>query len=224
MDTSSKVLALAFGEGDRVVWEENRGDTIRHLENCMPLVQKGLKNVGWTVKDIDVIACGVGPGSFTGLRIGLAAAKALAIAGKTKLVGVSSLDAIAQFQEPSHDCAVVLDARRGKVYAAFYAHRAGKLVKKGSDALISVKQLKSRIMRRKKPILLYGDAINVYQNELRAMGKKKVLLSPPEDWYPCGRGIVYCAHECIKNNEYLDVSQLLPQYLRPSYAEELKKK
>lgn len=123
-DTSGEVLSVALAVDGRALAEDQSAPGLRHSSCLMPLIEGILKKAGWKPRDLDVLAVGVGPGSFTGLRVGVATAKMLAFVWKTKLVGISSLEALAR---STGSCAVAVDARRGRVYGALYEKRTGRL-------------------------------------------------------------------------------------------------
>ena len=224
IDTSTKMLAVALAEGEKVIWEQNESEKFKHLEKIFILIGEGLRAARWTMDDIDVVACGLGPGSFIGLRVGLAAVKGLMLAGGKKVVGLSSLDIIAQNNQPETDGAVLVDAHRKKVYASFYASRGGALQKKGADVLLSYKQLMARLKRMKGATVLGGDALCAYGSDLAHDTSAKISFAPEERWYPRGAHIINCAHSAIQKKSFLSLRQLAPHYLRASGAEEVLKK
>ena len=124
-DTSSEVLTAALARDGDVVCEMENASPARHSAALVPLLEKMLHSARWKPAELDVLAVGVGPGSFTGIRVGVATAKMLAFVWKTKLVGVSSLEALAQGREGK--IAVTLDARGGKIYAALFEKQRSKL-------------------------------------------------------------------------------------------------
>lgn len=120
-DTSTDVGSVALTEGDELVTERHGTVVARHGEALLPLVKESLAEAGWTLADVELLVVGVGPGSFTGTRIGMATAKGLVLATGVPLVGVTSLEAIARAaaaELDSEDVVAALDAKRGKVFAA----------------------------------------------------------------------------------------------------------
>ena len=128
-DTSGDVLAAALVKDGQVIVDVGEGfkpnPAARHSSVLVPTLEKLMRKARWKPEHIDAIAVGTGPGSFTGIRIGVVTAKMLAFAWGKKVVGVSSLEAIARSSEAGGRVAVMLDARRGNVYAALYEKKAG---------------------------------------------------------------------------------------------------
>ncbi len=125
LDTSTFVASVAVTDGERVIVDRD-ANVSTHSEQLLPLVSAALDEAGLAARDLDAIVCGSGPGSFTGLRIGLATAKGLCYALGKPLVMASSLAALALEAEPAALALAMLDARRGEVYAGIYA-RATRL-------------------------------------------------------------------------------------------------
>jgi tRNA threonylcarbamoyladenosine biosynthesis protein TsaB len=125
IDTSSPVSALALLDGERVLVHDDLLTEQRHAEVLLPRIERALQGAGILLRDVELLAVGIGPGSFTGLRVGLATAKGLALATGIPLCGVSSLRVLARRALEGREVAVVvLDAGKGEVFAAAY-HRQG---------------------------------------------------------------------------------------------------
>ena len=154
IDTSTETLALAAARGD--AWASlclRRG--LQHSSGLLPLAASLLAELGMSVSDLELLVCARGPGSFTGIRIGLATAMGISHGSGAPLVGVSTLDAIA-LPWTSHDgdvCAV-LDARKGKYYAAFYRHGA----RQGAYRDVSPGELERLLAAADRPLLAGPDA------------------------------------------------------------------
>ena len=126
MDTSSDVLSVAVFDGARklAVYESN--GPVRHSEILAVSLRKILQKAKLDIKQIDCVAVGIGPGSFAGLRVGVTTAKMLSYGLKTKLVGVSSLEARARSREDEGTFAVIVDAKKAQVYAAIYQKKGNR--------------------------------------------------------------------------------------------------
>ena len=144
-DTSGELLTAALAENDRVVYDEESVSSERHSSTLIPFLKKVLKKARLKVEELGLLAVGVGPGSFTGIRVGVMTAKLLALVWKTRLVGVSSLEAIAYQADGSSDrVPVAVDARRGRIYAALYEKKAGKLIERIAPRLTTPEEFFKR--------------------------------------------------------------------------------
>lgn len=140
-DTSGDTLSVAAARDGKLVCELENMTLARHAAALVPLIEKTLRKARWKPSDVDVLAVGVGPGSFTGIRVGLATAKMLAVVWKRRLVGVSSLEATAYAADsPS----VAVDARRGRVYAALYEKKDGRWMERLAPSLTTLDEFKKK--------------------------------------------------------------------------------
>lgn len=224
LDTSSPLLVLAFSEGPRVKWRSTEAGQWKHIETILPRIDLGLNRCGWTLDEIDVIACGIGPGSFTGLRVGIAVVKALSLAKQKKIVAVSSFESIAAGFSEDGDLGVMLDARRGKIYYAQFKIRAERRFERSGACVLSVRQLIARFKRRHSPITVSGDGIAAYGQQFKRECPQKCVYAPETLWSPQADPVIACACEKIKKSEFVKVPALLPSYMCLSAAEEAQKK
>ncbi|PIQ86340.1 MAG: tRNA (adenosine(37)-N6)-threonylcarbamoyltransferase complex dimerization subunit type 1 TsaB [Candidatus Omnitrophica bacterium CG11_big_fil_rev_8_21_14_0_20_45_26] len=218
IETSSPCLSVAAGRLGGRVFEMNFEAGLRHSENLMHAIQHVLKSARLGKHDLDVIAYGRGPGSFTGLRIGLAAVKGLAAALQTKVIGVSSLDLIAlQLPEHETEIAVTLDARREALYAAFYQYRANKWQVVKKQALVTYEAW----CREVKPqSVIAGDALKSYGSRMKEDLPASVRWAPEKDWYPKAAAIFKWFQIFKRSIPYQSLEDIKPYYLRLSEAEE----
>ena len=168
IDTSSQNATVAVMSDERLIGEYTVNNGKTHSQIIMPLISDIVKKSGLDINDIDVFACGVGPGSFTGLRIGIATAKALSQACKKKIIGVSSVEAVAKAFEYSNMLVCpIIDARRGDVYNAVFEND----VRKTSDRAINIDEL--LLSLDGKDVLFAGDAVNLYRDLITEKLKDK---------------------------------------------------
>lgn len=120
IDTSTAQISVAIGKGDQVLAEENKIDALRHAELASDLIKTVLDKAQLTIGEIDIYLCGIGPGPFTGLRVGVVTAQMLALVNQKPLYGICSHDAIAMAQTLGAEFTVITDARRKEVYATQY--------------------------------------------------------------------------------------------------------
>ncbi len=215
IDTSTKFLSIGILDNSRI-YEYNLELNRRHSSLLAAHIKRVVDALGWKISDIDYFACGLGPGSFTGVRIGLAAIKGLGFALKKPLVGVSTLDILARNVKltDTDSCAFVvpvLDAKRSLIYYGIYKNKEGSLQKVSAYTLATRDELCKKI---KPNSVLLGDAIPLYKEQI-LKSAKRIRLLDKDYWYPCGRNIVITALEKIKKNGRDNVFTIKPIYLYP---------
>ncbi len=217
IDTASKTCSVAICRDDTVRVEITDGSGETHSRHLMTMVDQALNMSGTHLQDMDALAVNRGPGSFTGVRIGISTAKGLASAGAIPLVGVSGLAALAwQACPASQMICAMLDARRNEVYCGHYRFVQGELVPLGPEAVCAPEEAVRDVER---PCVLIGDGAQVYRSRLEALLGEDLLVGPPfRDAIRAG-AIAYAALSRIARGAN-DLVQLVPMYLRPSYAQE----
>ena len=162
LETSAKAVSAAVSENGRILAAGYQDTGLTHSRTLMPIVEHILKNTDMKLADMDAIAVAVGPGSFTGIRIGVAAAKGLAFSVDKPAVGVSTLAAMARnvaFADGLVVCA--MDARRNQVYNANFAAESGVLTRLTPDRAISLADLAEEVRNDPRPITLVGDGAHL---------------------------------------------------------------
>lgn len=199
---------------------------LTHSVTLLPLVKEACGGADITIDDIDAIAVTNGPGSFTGVRIGVATVKGLAQPRNIPCVPVSTLEAIA-YPLANADCiaAAVMDARCSQVYCAFFDCGQGKCKRLTEDTALTFDELLERLQTFEKPVILIGDGTDVayaYLNDKT----DKISAASPLIKYQSAASVGLLAEEKIKINENICApAALVPAYLRLPQAErELKKK
>lgn len=218
VDTSSRLLSVAIRGGKDAIFETNLEGTPRHSEQLIDLVQEGLKRLGIKKNDLDCFVWGLGPGSFTGLRIGLSVLKGFYLGFGKKAFGASSLDAIALGSGlVSGELAVCVDARREHIYTAIYQFHNGTVRRVLDDSLLSFDQLMKKV---KCGTTVTGDALVAYGSLIwKRMGQDVSFLSPAF-WYPRARFLIGLYESKRNWLEPLNLKTMMPRYLRLSEAEE----
>ena len=218
VDCSSKQSSVCIMQDDRVVYTAVQATNTTHSQNFLPMIQGALTVCGFTPKDVDLYAVTLGPGSFTGLRIGLAAIKGMASANNTPCIGVSSLKALAKAVDMDGIVVPAFDARRRQVYAC---------VMDGDNVVCDdfcrdVSVLEKYIKETEKDVFFVGDGKTLCYNTYRDCGNVK----PNKVEMPCiAQGACLLAKaefDAAGGKTHFDLS---PSYLRLSQAErELKEK
>ena len=214
IDTSSPVASVAFMSDGKLVAEYiiNNGKT--HSQIVVPLISDMLSKAGADFKSIDVFATSLGPGSFTGLRIGVATAKTFAQAESKKIIGVSALDGLfSGVADKSLVVCPIIDARRGNVYNAIYEN--GEKVT--SDRLVSLADV-LRELDGKKTVFLGDGVLKHREMIVNSMGSNAVFL-PEHLSLQRASSVAYLANCRTEKNDFDDIYSLEPIYIRPSQAE-----
>jgi tRNA threonylcarbamoyladenosine biosynthesis protein TsaB len=215
IDTSTKFLSIGVLDNSSI-YEYNLELDRRHSSLLAPSIQRVLDALGWKASCVDYFACGLGPGSFTGVRIGLSAIKGLGFALKKPLIGIPTLDILARnvklTDNRSYAFVVpVLDAKRGLVYCSVYRNKEGSLKRVAPYTLATLDELYKKI---KPNSILLGDALSLYKEQILKNTKRTALLDK-DYWYPCGRHIVILAQERIRENKIDNLFKIKPIYLYP---------
>ena len=219
LETSAKAVSAAVTEDGKVLASGYQDTGLTHSRTLMPIVEHILKNTDLTVQDCDVIAVAAGPGSFTGIRIGVSAAKGLAFAAEKPAVGVSTLAAMARnvaWLDGLVICA--MDARRQQVYNALFQAENGTLTRLMPDRAISLEELGRELREIPGTIYLVGDGSDLTHRTLKDTVPN--LATPPEHRrHQRASGVALAAVKQIEGGEACDAASLVPNYLRLSQAE-----
>ena len=218
-ETSAKAASVALLQDGVLLGEymQNSGQT--HSRTIMQMAQDLLKNCDLTAKDVDAVACAAGPGSFTGVRIGLAAAKGFAWGREISLVGVSTLEAMARVVALADGvyCAA-MDARRNQVYTAVFQVENGVFHRLMDDSAISVEELGETLAALNGPKYLVGDGAVLCHKNLSEMVSGLRLL-PEHLRMQRASGTALLAWEQLQAGTVTPAADVTPNYLRLSQAE-----
>jgi tRNA threonylcarbamoyladenosine biosynthesis protein TsaB len=211
IDTSSKVLSLGAYDNGKI-YEYNLEVGTRLSSLLAPTLKRVMQALKWEPSDIDYFACGLGPGSFTGLRVGVAAIKGLAWSLNKPVIGISTLDILAKGVEEKNGFIIpVIDAKRSLVYCCIYKVKDGVLKRAAAYMLLSKVELLKKI---KSKSIVFGDGLALCREELsRRPGR--VLVLDKEFWYPRGRNIIALALERIKEKRSGSAATIKPIYIYP---------
>lgn len=218
-ETSAKAASVALLQDGNLLGEymQNSGQT--HSRTVMQMAQDLLKNCDLSAKDVDAVACAAGPGSFTGVRIGLAAAKGFAWGREIPLVGVSTLEAMARTVAVADGvyCAA-MDARRNQVYTALFQVENGVFRRLMDDSAISLEELGEKLSRIAGPKYLVGDGAALCCRSLSEQVPQLYLL-PEHLRMQRASGTALVAWKKLQAGEVLPAGSVTPNYLRLSQAE-----
>ena len=220
IDTSNYPLSVAIVQDERILVEETTNLKLNHSIATMPTVEEVFRKAGLTPKDIDAIAVAEGPGSYTGIRIGVTVAKTLAWTLNKPLIGVSSIQSIAANSMRFNGLICpIMDARRGNVYAGVYkSANDGTLSAELADGHYSLDDLLGQLQEMKEPVLFLGTDVSMHWEKISdLLGDWAVMGSVAEN-LPRASSLIYLASkQHIGEDE--NVHHFVPQYRRLAEAE-----
>lgn len=225
VDTSATAASVAVVEENKLIGEFSINTALTHSQTLMPMVDELLKNTGLSVNDIDAVAVNAGPGSFTGVRIGVAAVKGIAFPKNLSCVSVSTLESMA-YNMLGNDCIVcsVMDARCSQVYNALFRVKGCTVTRMTDDRALSLTDLKNELRNINEKVVLVGDGA-VLCSKFLGEELENIMLAPFNNRIQTASSVAYAAFEKINNGETVKADELMPVYLRlPQAQRELNKK
>lgn len=224
IDSSASAASAAVVENGKLLGEFFVNTKQTHSQTLLPMVQGLLQTVGHSCNDVDVLAVSHGPGSFTGVRIGVACVKGIALPNDTPCVGVSTLEAIAYggiSVEGAVLCAV-MDARCSQVYNALFQVEKGVLRRLTDDRALAIADLEKECRTYGEKLLLLGDGAALCHKTFEAWGAK---LAPESIRFQRASSVALLGEQAAHQGSTVSASSLAPVYLRLPQAErELKKR
>ena len=224
LETSAKAVSAAVTENGKVLCSGYQDTGLTHSRTLMPIVEHILENTNLTMADMDAIAVSAGPGSFTGIRIGVSAAKGLAFAVDKLAVGVSTLAAMARnvaFADGLIVCA--MDARRNQVYNALFEAKDGSLTRLTEDRAIGLAELAEELKDDPRPKTVVGDGGRLCFDFLQNTGIP-CRLAPAHLLMQNAMSVALEAEALAAEGKLVSAQELEPVYLRPAQAERLRQK
>lgn len=231
VDTSTTTASIALIEDSRLVAEAGCSSQTEmppalsakgnHSETVLPLIQAVLDKAAFRLSDLSAIAISIGPGSFTGLRIGLALVKGLAYGCALPVIGVSSLEAqAARVEDSGGSICPLLDARKQEVYGALFERRSGALLRRMADRVFAVSALAAvtELQGAAAPIVLVGNGAERYRVELAQMFGGRVQIIGDACSVSVGHAVARLGLERFSDPRGVDLGTLVPFYLGSSQA------
>lgn len=220
LDTSAKTASVALTDGRRLIAVNTLNAGLTHSETMLPMVVSLLRDAKTDIDDVDMFACTVGPGSFTGVRIGVSVIKGLAF-GKNKIcVGVSTLESLARNIEDDNAIIVpVMDARRSRLYCAVFKKENGVLTRLSDDDAKTVDELAAEITKYGRDIYFVGDGYDMISDAFASAKETPVSLRSSNAYSVATAALEkYEKADDAERKKMCDML-LFPEYLRPSQAE-----
>ena len=227
LECSATPCSVAVSENGKILASAFCNVKLTHSQTLMPMVESVLRSSLLGIKDIGAFAVSSGPGSFTGVRIGISAVKGMAQAGNLPCISVSTLESMAQNYSDT-DCFVcaVMDARCNQVYNALFDNQNGVCERICDDRALAIDDLVPQIeeiAKQGKRIYIVGDGAEIFYSFVK--GIKNVVLADEQRRFQNAVGVSAVAEIMFKNNDYITAEGLQPKYLRLPQAErELKRK
>lgn len=217
IDTSNYVLGVAILDGDQVIGEYITNLKKNHSVRAMPAIDALLKDCDIKPKDISKIVVAKGPGSYTGLRIGVTLAKTLAWTLNIPIVGISSLEVLAASTGRYFQGVVspLFDARRGQIYTGLYQYKRGQIETVKSDLLIQSQDWANQLINQDSPILFVGNDLSIHSSMIEPILKEKAIFAEITEHNPRPSELALLG----KDLEGEEVHNFVPNYIRLAEAE-----
>lgn len=220
IDASGIAGSVAYIKDGKLAGEYYICDKLTHSQTIMPMLEemKALLNIN--LEEVDAIAVTSGPGSFTGLRIGVTAAKALALALEVPIVGVPTLDTMAHAMVyTEYLICPIMDARRNQVYTALYKWEAHTLNRLTEHMAVDIEEYMTMLSDREEKIIFLGDGVSVYENRIKEKLGEKAVFAPSFCNLQHASVLADVATKRYEEGKAEDPSLFVPIYLRKSQAE-----
>lgn len=220
VDTSSTVAAVAVMENSRLLAEYSLNHKKTHSQKLMPMIREILQSLELTPQDMDVFAASSGPGSFTGLRIGITTIKSIAYAAGKPVVSVPTLDGLA-YNIPMTEGLVcpIMDARNNQVYTALYKWDDNRHIKITEYMGVPVSQLVDIVKGKNQKTIFLGDAVEIHHDYLQTELKDKCGFAPGNQLLAKASSVAQAALLLAVEGKLENCFDMVPFYLRKSQAE-----
>ena len=219
IDSSAKAASVCIANEEKIIGEFFINTSLTHSQTLMPMTEQLLKNTELTIDDVDAIAVNAGPGSFTGVRIGVAAAKGLAFPKNLPCVSVSTLESMA-YNLLGTDCVVcaVMDARCSQVYNAMFRIKGETVERLTDDRALSLSDLLLEFKHTDERILIVGDGAEITYDFLKNEASNAVL-APKNRRTQTASSVALAAFQKLFKGKTQTAAELMPIYLRLPQAQ-----
>ena len=224
LESSAKAASAALCRDGVLIAQSQQCSGLTHSCTLLPMAEQMLKNTDTRLADVDAIAAARGPGSFTGVRIGVSTAKGLAWGAQKPAIGVSTLEAMAYHGLAAGEGALVcaaMDARRSQIYNALFTSEHGRLTRRTPDRAIGLAELAEELRSEPLPLVIVGDGAVLCEKALTEAGLP-CRLAPPQLVMQNAMSVALCAEDLARAGKLVSAQELLPVYLRPPQAQRLR--
>jgi len=221
IDTSTSVAGIAMVDEQGLLAEYMQNDRKTHSQKLVPMLQELLDSMKMTLADVDIFAAVTGPGSFTGLRIGVTTIKALAYAARKPVAGITSLDALANAVAAAEGTIIcpLMDARNNQVYTALYKFQNGLASNISGYIGVHVSELVRQIEEKNATVIFTGDGAALHRDFLKIELGDSCIFMPDISLQRMAAPAARMALSLALRGETVSCNELTPFYLRPSQAE-----
>lgn len=222
LESSANTVSVAIAEDNKLVGEYTINHKKTHSQTLMPMIEELIRNCEIDLGSIDVVAVSKGPGSFTGLRIGVETAKALAHGMGKSAAGVDTTYAMAYnllMADREKLIVPIMDARRNQVYTGIYKTTGERIETVEKTMAIGIDELAEKIKILNKTAVFLGDGVEVYSGFLKENLNDLAEFAPANNAMQRASSVALAAVEVYKNKEFDTYLSLVPEYLRKSQAE-----
>ena len=220
IDSSTPVAGISVSDGNKLLGEVMINTQNTHSEKLMPMVQQILNDLQMNIQQIDAVAVTCGPGSFTGLRIGMATAKGIVQGGNKKLIAIPTLDCLAQNLKhyPGVICPI-MNAQKKQVYTAIYRTAEGKLERLSDYQAIEADKLAEQLLTLNETVWFTGDGVEAFADVFKEKLGDRCRLADGNTVLPRAGALAMLAAERAEKEEFDDLYQAELIYIRKSEAE-----
>lgn len=211
VDTSTKFLSIALTENDRLIDRYSQENAQMHSVHLVPMIKALLEKNNLKLDDVDLYSISIGPGSFTGLRVGVSVIKALATVVKRPITAVPALDIIAKnIKNYNGKICVIIDAKKQQLYSCLYEIKNDNIKKRSKYDLKKIEDLLGKL---KGEILFIGDGIELYRQEIEKNNKIRPLFAKEHDWRPNPYWACVLGRKLYEQKKAVSAQDLAPMYI-----------
>lgn len=218
IDTSSKICSVSILEDDHVILEKHTNDEKTHSQNLMPLIDTLFKETNLSLDDINLLACCQGPGSFTGIRIGIATIKAFSDAKNIPVIGITSLESLAYNITDTGLIVSLIDAKNDNVYYSLFSNNGELYSKIGDFKSDSIQNILDDLSIYDDKLIFVGDGSTIHQEKINQNIKNPMFATDSQN-LQTSISIGKSAYNKFKNGISGDSNSISPIYLKKSQAE-----
>lgn len=216
IETSGRIGSIAVIDGDEIRAEETFQHGLQNAAQIIPIIDRLTRAQHWSPGEIEQVYVSIGPGSFTGLRIGVTLAKTMALASGVKIVAVPTVRVLAENgPADATNLIIVLDAKRDQIFTARFARRDGAWIEEEPAHVDSLEQM---LALSPQPVHLLGEGIPFHQKFIP--DDPQIMITPQESWRARASIVAKLGMQMAQREEFADPFKLIPIYIRRPEAEE----